>query len=313
MDYEKQITPTIDGLNDETESQAYNAVTAAATGDTDILKTQFEWQIFNALMAAGGVGGGGDGSGSERWTKTDKTTATVGGLNAGANLVGQSAIKILEKILYKYQAPSFASASISTFSTNMEVGQPVGANGVLTFTLNNPQNVKANSISLANHQGAEIASGLNLSPANLTFASWTRNSVGQTNWVLKGIPTEGSAFTRNISINWQAKILYGVSEQTELTSEAELVALNGARLQGSCAGEFDWDDPGYKFLCIPKEVGTPTSFTDTGRTGGVAGFVVPMNRQGADVTVVNQYGVTLTYQIWRSSNRLGGKLSVKVA
>lgn len=69
------------------------------------------------------------------WSRTDNTTATVGGIpsgTSGSTLVGDNAIEVLEKILYPYVAPAFSGFSVSGLSNPFEIGQSFPGSGTAT-------------------------------------------------------------------------------------------------------------------------------------------------------------------------------------
>lgn len=81
---------------------------------------------------------------NEQWTNTAPITATVGGIlqgTQGSTLVGDTAITILEKILYAFQ-PATISAFTIPFSFENSIGDSVGGtNSSFNFSFTNSSNI----------------------------------------------------------------------------------------------------------------------------------------------------------------------------
>jgi hypothetical protein len=89
------------------------------------------------------------------------STVSVGGINAGTDLLGKTSNEILEEILVPYINPAFSSFSISGQATTIEVGTTLSGTKTFTWGTSTSGNVKANSVDILDvTSGSTLASGL---------------------------------------------------------------------------------------------------------------------------------------------------------
>jgi len=293
-------------LKTEIERQIYKAARTLVDGGSPDFLSQFETQVYNAMLAAGVGGGGGGGGGESAWDDPRATAVAWDRIPAGTSLLGKSWQDVIEMQVYPYLDPAFSAFAISTFSAQKEVGSPVSANGTATWTVSNAGNLKDNSISLVDHLGQTVFSGAQTSPQSLSYASWTKNSTGTTTWTLSGKSTKNATFTKTASISWLFKLFYGESPDANLDA-AGVKALRVSTLASSKAGSYVYQAGGYKYLAVPQNLGKPTSFKDASNN-----LPIPMDDLGT-MSITNSYNVTQTYYVFRTSNVLGGSVTIIVA
>lgn len=284
------LDPVINGIS---QSQIFEIVDELGTDPK---------QLIQVLWLKGFLGAGAGGL----WENPKLTTETVGGCAAGSDLVGLSVLDILEEILYGFQKPRFTTANISTFKTIMEVGEPVGANGVLTFGLINAENVEPGSMVLVDHNGNIIARGFDTSPQQLTFPEWTNKSIKTTAWTLKAKNVQGAEFSIAINISWQALIHYGESDNANL----DAIGVQGLResaLSTRFNNTYEFNAGGYKYVAFPSSFGTPTKYDNPENN-----MEVPVTDNGV-LQVTNKYGVEMQYKVIRTTLSLKGDIKVRVA
>jgi hypothetical protein len=252
------------------------------------------------------------GSTDSIYTNPNPTPTTIGGIPSGSTFSGKTLKEMFDMLLYPYQAPAFSSFSSSLFGT-YEVGQslPPGI-ATVNYSIVNPSNVSPNSgIQSTSIPGATFT---NPNPINLSASgSFTLNvpnssrltAPGTMTISLQGTNTQSGTFNTSGTMTWRHRIFYGNSLNFVLSGSdvqglaGSLLAANSPRTYSFPAG------PGtYKWICYPDSMTLLTSFTDTG-----TGFSVPFEPP-ISVSVTNPYGVTISYNCHRSTNFLGGAISI---
>lgn len=90
-------------------------------------------------------------------------------------------------------------------------------------------------------------------------------------------------------------------------TESDIEGLISSSLVTNSTGTFTFGTGGYKYIAYPTSFGLKTGFKDTS-----TGFDVDM--QAADtVSLTNGNGVATNYYVHRSTNVLGGALTITVS
>lgn len=125
------------------------------------------------------ISSGGTGTSSGIYAGNSPTTISVGGLNAGENILGDTYDDIFEQMLTPYVSPSFSSFSIVGQSNVVESGNTIFGNKSFAFGFSQIGNILANSLDL--FSGAtQIANNVALvSPAtaNVPLVNLVGNNV----------------------------------------------------------------------------------------------------------------------------------------
>ena len=258
--------------------------------------------IPQSAVPIGTVSGGGS---ETLWTDPDPTLVTIGGLPSGSTLVGDNAIKILEKILYPYQPVSFSSFSANLGSSVLELNQTLGSSTInSTWSTSGPTaNWTPNSLSIVRKvnggSSTTMDSGFsyNASPRGLTHPSYQYTTPTTLSFTISGSQTQGSNPEYIDYYYWLYKVYWGQSASTTITdftgfsSESVSNSPTTARSFTNNTGTSK-----YFYIAIPDSFTPYVSFTNA--EGGLS-----ISFQAYQtITVTNPYGLAITYKYYRSTN-----------
>lgn len=270
------------------------------------------------------------------WSRTDNTTATVGGIpsgTAGSTLVGNSAIQVLEKIMYPYVAPAFSGFSVSGLSNPFEIGQSFPASATATWTAGNPTANWINGtgyIDFTNTNGTTTTQAGPFNPTSnsqvVTFPAVTPPTSpvsGNTITItLKGShnASNPTATQTSISRTWRSRMFFGKSSNDNLTSTTFDIATgtgSGNFLDtSSSSGPSNYSanvgaGAGYFYLFIHDAYTLSTAAPFFGLKYG--GNALAQDEDGiATVSITNAYGVTSTYKRYKSQNIINDAITIVV-
>ena len=261
----------------------------------------------------GGGFGGGAGQGCTIHN-TDPVPVTHGGVQAGQVIAGMDSCEVLEAILFPYQAPSFTSFYIQGESTHVEIGYTV-TGGVRTFkwSTSNSQNVTANSLSISDVTTSTVlGSGLaNDGTEDLDIGSDITNtsSGAQHRWRISGTNSQNGTFSRDFTITWLPRVYWGYNENDTI-DETAIKNLSTSALKSSYAGTYNFTNPDsavYYYIVYPNSFGSFQNWIDTD-----TGFAVDYADNGT-VDVTNDYGVTVTYRVFRTTYQQNSNLNSQMS
>jgi hypothetical protein len=210
-----------------------------------------------------------------------------------------------------YQAPSFTSFVLLGFDV-LEVGDTIPAGSqVFNWTTLNSGNVQPNSIDLIDVTNANtvLGSGLaNDGTEAITFASPIQKvAIGTHQFKATAQNTQGGNFERTDNVNWQFRKFYGNDSNVGPLNEAQVEALGSNPLDSGFAGNYFFNGGDYKYLAFPVSWGTPSSFKDQSTM-----LTVPMEVAYV-VNLTNAFSIAENYNVYRSTNILGGDITIVVA
>jgi hypothetical protein len=297
----KIIDDKIKKLEDKTYSTPMKFNASASTG-TSITPLAVK-NMINEAIADGGVGGG-----SGTYTNATPVPKTIGGITAGTTFDNVDIADIIGMLLYPYQAPTFSTFSIAGISSKYEVGDAISSGGyTASWSTTNNSNINVGSISISCSRDGSLASGLtNDGSEGITLSEYALTSPGANTWTINGINSEGNGFSRNITVNWYWAVYYGESASTNLT-EADVEGLRVKTLKSNSSGVYDMNGGDYKWICYPTSMGLKSTFLDVS-----TGFPVAME-SAETVSVTNSFGHTTDYYCHRTTNALGGSVSIGVS
>jgi hypothetical protein len=266
--------------------------------------------IPQSPVAIGTVNGGG--SSETLWTDPDPTLITIGGLVSGSNLVGDNAIKILEKILYPYQPVSFSSFSANLGSTQLELNQTLESATInSTWSVAGPTaNWTSNSLSIVrtvNGGSSTIMdSGFsyNASPKPLIHPSYQYNTPTTVAFTVSGSQTEGSSANYTESYYWLNKVYWGLTASTAITdfsgfsSEFASSSPTTSRLFTGNGTQK------YYYFVLPDAFSSYVIFKDTSTNN-----TIPFN-PSVNISITNAYGLSISYKYYRSLNPYAGSVTI---
>lgn len=269
-------------------------------------------------------GGGSPGPGTQAvWTNTALTTEKVGGVNAGSSLVGQTAIQILETMLYAYQSVSLTAFNISGLSSPVEIGSTIGG-GLFSASwgATNSSNINPNGMSI-NYSGnlgsGAIDSGFNYSPTTrtVTLPPFTTNSINNTiTFTLTADQIQGTDPTRSTSVQWRSKIYYGKG-YGNLTSQSPITTSllqygnsqfinsnNNPETVNMDIGVTQSGGPGFIYIFVHNNFTLST--ISIGTTDNTGAFELL-----GTFSIQNAFN-TAQYKIYKSYNEINGAVTLKV-
>lgn len=243
-----------------------------------------------------------------KYTTTTPTTSTVGGIPAGTSYTAEQLVSVVDQLLHEYLPPAFISFAISGQTTPIEVGTQISGLKDFTWNTSNQGNITANSISIYDiTNSATLFTGLaNDGTEQYDFTpAITKTTQASNVWMVEGINTKLQAFVRNYTVSWYWRKYWGTSPNDTML-EAEIKALTSSSLSNTGLGTYSFaaaiDE--YKVIAIQEGLPQPTTFKDQ-----LTGFNVPMESPYV-VSVTNDYGITTNFNIYRTTNKLGGDLTI---
>ena len=161
----------------------------------------------------------GSGSGSTpsdlKYTNAAPVPKTLGGILAGTTFNNMPIQQVLDTLLYPYNPPVFTSFSILGISAKYEVGAGLPAgNYVFKWTIDQPANVKTNSITLE---------GTSFLPNTGTYTKALpsiREDIPTTRvFHISAQDVKNQTFSDTFTISWSYRRYWGVSNKQSLTDE----------------------------------------------------------------------------------------------
>lgn len=173
-----------------------------------------------------------EGSGnSDKFTRDDLTTVTVGGLNSGSSVKDKTTMEVLESILFPYQKPT-VSFTISPGTTIYESGTTVSS---ITFTINATK--KSNDIqSIKVYDGSALLTTITSDVANGGTFTYSYSCSISSNTTLKVEVSDGtSTVSTTKNITFANKSYYGFVADGVTVDETVIKALQNSSLKTSKA------------------------------------------------------------------------------
>lgn len=247
-------------------------------------------------------------------TWTNPAAGFANGIASGITFtVGWSAVEVLEKLIYPYQAVSFTTFSIGLGSSPFDLGRTFGAGlYTSTWTTSGPDaNWIAGSLNVRDVTNSTLLrSGLNYNsdPVGITLSQYGYTSPTQQVFGITGQQQSGVVVTRNDTYNWLHRIFWGKSASASPTSLSNLTTGSsniftstttslGARtytFPTSASAEFC-------YVIVPTAPGSPGSYTSWKDINNLT--VTPTS---GTFTEGNTYGVSISWTWYQVSNPTTG-------
>ena len=259
----------------------------------------------------GSAGGGGT------YTNATPVPTTLGGVVAGTTFSSLPVTSVLDMLLYPYQAPTFSTFTI-TGTTILEVGAPINDSRTFSWTTTNSTNISANTVAINNiTTSTNIVTGtandgshvydFSASPVDPNTAVTHTYRISATN-------SQTTVFTRDLTTSWRWRMYWGTNASTSLISDPiapfdanSIQALANNALATNSSGTYTFAAGGYKYIAYPVDFIQKTTFKDLS-----TGFDVDM-QDPTTVSVTNANGVTTNYYVHRTTNVLGGSITIVVS
>lgn len=212
-----------------------------------------------------------------------------------------------------YLPPAFNNFS-NGISGLREVGEIISSN-TFTWGTTNTSNINPNSISISSYYSnpttSEIVlfsslpnSGTQIYNGNLSVA-FKRNIL----FIIKGTNTNNVVFSSTNQITFANKQFYG-EDLSSTINENIAENLRISVLKTSVNGDYIFVSliNGYKWLVFSSELVQPTSFVDPNNAN------TPVLMQtGVSFSITNSFGIIQNYIGYRSTNQLGGSITIRVS
>jgi len=235
----------------------------------------------------------------------------------------QTISQVLDAMLFPYQRPTL-TLSVEGKST-YEVGESV-EDTTLTISWNttNTSNAVADSITVNDDNATEtLGSGLPLigSLVKTYTPAIVRTTPGSYSWSASGTPTQGSAMTASAGKNWYWKKYWGTAS-SETLSEALIKGLANKPFQigNAIADGYPFTGGGYWYFAWPSTANIPTVFKDgnglkVAMATAAQGYTLttPSGINYRQITIQNSFNQSTTYNVFRTTNFLGGGDTVAVS
>ena len=229
------------------------------------------------------------------------------GIDAGTTFDKVPIPNVLDMLIYQYAYPIINLSS--PVNRILEVGQSVSGTTPVTWSIQNKPNVKTGGykmIYLPSSTEVFAETDINATTGTFTHPLTVKNLASTLN-VFKFYLTDTKGTERSVTVQytWNHRIYFGESASASL-GESGIKSLRVSNIYASFLGKYQTNKGGYKYICVPADMGVPTRFRDV-----ATGLLVPFN-DPVSVQVTNQYGVSLQYNVFRTSNVLGGAVNIEI-
>lgn len=260
--------------------------------------------------------------GSVTYTNANPIETPLGGIQVGQTFLNSTMQQMWDMLLYPYLAPAFTTFFMNG-PTVLEVGQALPATLQFTWDSVRDSNVQPGSVNIADPVNT-IINGQNSDSSTSSVTSHTYaipiklTTFGSYSWTIQGQNTQGATYTSNTGRNWWWRVFWGTSSSTALPNESFIEALSNSSLASSRTGSYAFQPNNYKYLAIPAAYGVPTSIYYQGLPFALADSADGYNLGSGNITytqvsITNSYGITTTYNVFRSKNPLVGAVTMLVS
>lgn len=271
--------------------------------------------FYNIIDDAIGITGptGPSGSATATYSNATAVPVTIGGIAAGTTFSNVTIQQMFDMLLYPYQLPAFTAFSSGLFGT-YEVGHPLtSGTNILSYAVSNSSNIKVQPPNIGYASTSIPGASFGTNPFNLLSSGTFSISIPtlasastHTTWsiTVSGSNTHGANFTSTGNIVFDYRVYWGFNSNTSLTY-SNIIALSSSALQTGLASTYTMPSNStnnYLYFAWPSSFGTPTNIQDLTNS-----FNVTSDFQNAGTIIdTNQYGISITWQIWRSVNSTSG-------
>ena len=261
------------------------------------------------------------------YSNNNAVPTAIGGIQSGQTFNNKSMQEMWDMLLYPYQNPGFTTFTISPsigVSPTNEVGQALPNTLIFVWNSSNSNNVIENSVRISDLYHVPMISDQNYSSAISSITSYTydtpvsRNTYGTYSWVILGINTNNIQYNKTLTYSWYWRIYWGTSSNSDAPTESLIEGLQNSQLYGNRQRTYTFGENDYKYLAIPTAYGVPTSVLYQGLPYALAdesdGYLLGSgNITYTQLNITNTYGITTTYNIFRSKNPIVSTTSMVVS
>ncbi|MEI7509978.1 MAG: hypothetical protein WCJ62_11000 [Flavobacterium sp.] len=296
----------------------------------DSTATPFTISSFIAFAEANlGFDNTGGGGGSV-YAGASPTTVAVQNYPIGTSITGKTYDDLFQNIYVPFVTPSFASFGI-TQTTPIEVGTTISGLKSFNWTFLTGSNVQANSVSIIDvtNGNTVLASGVSkVSPQNVNIGSVQKITSTTNQWKATAIDTQSHVITSaNATVVWYWNMYWGGSSNLTL-NEGQIESLSNSQLKANQLADYVFTAvDNYKYFCYPNTTPFSSPTVATGFKDIATNIVVPMADNTDDafysnvengwyyglVSVTNAQGITVYYRVYRTRNKVGGAITIRVS
>lgn len=255
---------------------------------------------------------------------------TMGSVVSNYSFEGKTLQQIMEDMFFIYQAPTFATFTIGT--SPLYVGEKVPQSSTFSWTYTNQNNITGPITIRDNTNNTDLYTTI---PVSQTSQSHTfpvdivKYGLESHSWQITSINSVGNVFSRIRTINWGAKIFTCIGTETAFNIDFLYTSgtLNATSRQTSILLNRQTNveiatnnSQTYKFILIPISATfnsttkslfsiSGISFTDNDAS---VGFDTYDAVTAGTITITNEYGVDITYQIYRGPNPSSATFNIKI-
>ena len=172
--------------------------------------------------------------------------------------------------------------------------------------MSNSNNANLNTLSLAfNGQNIPLANKTTNGNITAEITPVTKHTTGTVTAVIVCQNTKGNNFNRSASVSWSHRIYTGISTSDTMTAD-DAKTLAKTRLASNINGTHTFTGSGYEYIIYPAVWNSPTSVKDPG--GFNFAYIHLPN-----ITIINNYGVSIEYKVLRSKNFLNTPTSMIIS
>ena len=243
--------------------------------------------------------------------QTDPTTIAVGGINAGEDWLGKGADEFIAKLAWAYQDVVLNSFTVN--QSNVELGQPFNSTMLVSCNIGNIGNLAAGNSGLV-YSTPSIFTAQQFDPRSqytVTGISGLFTTVTNVVITVEITGANGEVSTKTKTIQVSPRMWWGSSALETITNYTELQALINNRLDRDRYGD-------YTFVNNFSHIGFPSQFSligigfvdlDISTNEELFGYAIDAKPQ---LVIINDYGVQVTYNMYRSTYPFGGITKCRV-
>ena len=249
----------------------------------------------------------GGGSSSFYYTNALPMPFDVGGLKKGTKFKDVDLKVLWTKLLYGYDLPYFTDFTVAILDLgnldkiDVEIGYKILAGDYqATFSIVNPELLKENSIVISQDKVVLLENLPNLSPVTLTLSEIHKADLSTVSFEIFGYDTTGTSFNKYFNINYKYKIYYGeyTEDITDTGFTNPLIVLRASELVDNIYGEYLFLGVGYKWFCYPEVLGENYILYE------ISSDIALVFDDVRKITITNSYGLTITYNCYRTLNEI---------
>lgn len=264
------------------------------------------------------------------WSLSTPTVATnLPGIPAGTVIpAGETAVQVLQRLLYPYQPVTYGGFAVSGVASVYEIGQPFPTSGTATWSISGPSanwTAGSGTVEFQRPDGSNSAIATGFNPTSLSQALTIPSITAPTNprsantirLRLTGAQAQGSVSPSDLNRSWFSRWYFGKSANGDLLTPTFSIdgTGSGALLQTTAA-----QGPSNQTITVPAGAGFFYLFIHDGYTlstdppffGIKYGGNALAKGDPTTVQVTNAYGVTATYKRYRSTFSLNDLLTLVI-